>query len=37
MNEFIRSVLNFLFIFFFYKKISQLQKSAKQKMRIKNI
>ena len=29
INEVIRSVLNFLFIYFFYKKISQAQKSTK--------
>ena len=45
INEVIRSVLKFLFLFyFFYKKISQVQKSTKpltantnKKMRIKNI
>ena len=29
INEVIRSVLNFLFIYFFYKKISQEQKTTK--------
>ena len=29
INEVIRSVLNLLFIFFFYKKISQVQKTTK--------
>ena len=43
-NEVIRSILNFLFIYFFYKKILQVQKSTKRltvnknkKIRIKDI
>ena len=43
-NEVIRSVLNFFLLLFFYKKVSQAQKSAKllttnknKKIRIKNI
>ena len=37
INEVIRSVLNFLIFFFFYKKISQAQKNRKPLTENKNL